>query len=537
MAKLMAVRGETGESEFPVGDVAVLGRGLDCDVVFDEVSVSRQHARVTRRRDIYYIEDLNSANGTFVNGRRARRAQLRDGDVIMLGECQVAFVLEEEHVTRQDVMVETASTLTVVDSVGIDEAAEPQEADDASPAGRLRQRLEVVKDVADRCCGMLETDRLVELVLRQLLGIYEQADHVHAVLVGLGESEDDLRLSVARAEARSSDVGISRTLFEMATVQRRAMLVVDVTADSQLQATESIVQQNLHSMMCCPLAFGPRVLGAIQVDTTRPGIPFTGEDLELLAAIAGQVAVAAENSRLHRQVVAQQRLAAVGEAIAGLAHCIKNVLNGLQGGSYILDLGIQKQEPERIAKGWEMVKRNSSFMADLVKDMLAYCRRSGLRREPTNIARLLNETLLMVKEAAAQKGIETSLDVDGEPPVGDVDGAGMKRVVLNLLTNAIDACPEGCHVKLVTSLDGESNELKITVRDDGPGIPDEVKERLFEPFFTTKGSRGTGLGLALVRKVVEEHKGRVELESEPGQGAAFHISIPLTWSEDRTAMA
>ncbi len=537
MAKLLAVRGEAGESEFSLGDVAVLGRAVGCDVTFEDVSVSREHARVVRRGGIYYIEDLNSANGTFVNGRRARRAPLRDGDVIMLGDCQLAFVHEEEHVTSRAVLVETGSTPTLVDSVGIDEAPKPEEAEGASPAARLRQRLEVLKDVADRCCGALETARLVELVLRQLLGIYEQGDHGHAVLVGLGESGDDLCLSVGRAGARSSDVGMSRTLFEMATKQRRAVLATDVAADSHLRAAESIVQQNIHSMMCCPLAFGPRVLGAIQVDTTRPGIPFTADDLALLVAIAGQVAVAAENSRLHRQVVAQQRLAAVGEAIAGLAHCIKNVLNGLQGGSYILDLGIQKQETERIAKGWEMVKRNSSFMADLVKDMLAYCRKGGLRREPTDIPQLLNETLLMVKEAAARKGIEASLEVEGEPPPVAVDAAGMKRVVLNLLTNSIDACPEGCHVELATSLDAERDELRITVRDDGPGIPEDVQERLFEPFFTTKGSSGTGLGLALVRKVVEEHRGHVELESEPGQGAAFHIFLPAVWGKDRTAMS
>ncbi len=534
MAKLVVVSGEVEQREFPLGESALVGRGVDCDVMISRPQVSRRHARITRVGDAYYIEDLGGANGTILNGTRINKARLDDGDRITLGDCELTFLLGEEVSLPEGPPLEETIP-TIIDAVDLDKAATAEREDDASSAATLRARLEVLKEVSEGSCGTLETRQLVELMLGQLLRIYGQADHAHAILTGFDEDQGDLSLSVARAGSDKAQVGMSRTLFEMVTSQRKVFLAADVGSHQKLGIAESIVAQDLHSMMCCPLVVGSRTLGAIQVDTTRRGIPFKLDDLELLATIAGQVAVAAENSRLHREVVAQQRLAAVGEAVSSIAHCIKNVLNGLQGGAYILDLGVQKQQAEKIAKGWQMVKRNTDFMSELVRDMLAYCRRSRLRREPTDIGELLDDTVQMVQESAAQKGIETSLVVEGEALIASVDRAGLKRVVLNLLTNAIEACPEGSHVKVKAGLNRSSKQLELTVEDDGPGIPAEAKARLFEAFFTTKGSRGTGLGLALVRKVVEEHHGRVEVKSEPGQGAAFRISIPAEWDEDQTA--
>ena len=256
-------------------------------------------------------------------------------------------------------------------------------------------------------------------------------------------------------------------------------------------------------------------------------MPFTTDDLQLLVTVASQVAVAAENARLHRELVIQQRLAAVGQIISSLAHCIKNVINGLKGGAYILDIGVKKQDPEKTEKGWEMVKRNTDFMFVLVKDMLTYCRKENPVRQPADLAALLQDTVLMIQETAAQKGVTTDLTVDEEMPQLSIDATAIKRVVLNLVTNAVEACHDGGHVSVTASLEDAGEQIHISVQDDGHGISEEVKEHLFEPLFTTKGSRGTGLGLALVHKAVQEHRGRVEVDSEVGRGTTFHIHLPV----------
>ena len=532
MAKLVVTSGDLDQEEFPMGSEVLIGRSADCDVRIPTPFVSRQHARITQTDGRYFIQDLETSNGTFVNGREVQKAELGDGDRIGVGDCELTFKAEEVPTQRPCDLPLDKSAATVISTVDVGMLPETLVgAADTDQAAKLKHHLRVLQEVAETSCGSLDIGGLVEKILDELLRVYPQADHAHAVLLGFAEPEGDLHLSAARKGLDRPGTGVSRTLLDIATRDRKALLASDVNADARFSAAQSIVGEGLRSMMCSPVVMNAKVMGAIQVDTTSAGQPFTNDDLQLLATVSGQAAVAAENVRLHREVVAQQRLAAIGQTISSLAHCIKNVINGLQGGAYILDLGLKKQEAEKIGKGWEMVKRNNDFMFDLVKDMLAYCRKSPPRREPLDIGGLLQETVLMVEESASQKGIEMSLALSAQLPKPNADPTGMKRVVLNLLTNAIEACAEGCSVGLLASIDESKKALRISVEDDGPGMAEDVKKRLFEPFFTTKGSRGTGLGLALVKKVMEEHHGSVEVESEPGRGTAFHLFLPVVNEE------
>ena len=535
MATLIVTAGDIGWHEFKLQGEAVIGRDQQCDVIIAQSWISRQHARITPAGGRYFLEDLNTPNGTLVNGAKIKKSELHDGDRIRLGVCELTFTLGKTPAPLRPVVGVADTNATVVDSV----SARSTIADDASlpdsvKVRQLETHLKALQQVAETACGELEIESLLGRVLDELLRVFPQAMHAHAVVLRLGEEGGDLHLSAARAGQADADVRISATLLEIATRDRNAVLAKDAMSDSRFARATSIIGQSLRSTMCAPLVVGENVLGAIQVDTTSSGLPFTVEDLRLLATVAGQAAVAAESARLHGELVAKQRLAAVGETISGLAHCIKNVLNGLKGGAYILDVGIQKQDVEKTSKGWDMVKRNNDFMFDLVKEMLAYCKKEVVRREPTELGELLDGTVLMVQEAAAQNGVEVSLSLNGEVPEVKIDQTGMKRAVLNLLSNAVEACPEGSHVRASAGVDEPSAQLLITVEDDGPGIPAEIRERLFDPFFTTKGSRGTGLGLPLVRKVVEEHGGRIEVDSELGRGTAFRISIPMATAAAET---
>jgi two-component system NtrC family sensor kinase len=536
MAKLCVIEGQTEEPEYAIAGELVLGRAPDCQVVTPGPLCSRHHARIACDDDgVYFIEDLGSSNGTLVNGERQQRAELRNGDWVGIGDYVFTFLLDDDYVPPQQAFLLEPGMPTIVNTLDIDRQIERVEVVDPAAVRRLRSHLAVVKEVGERACGTLEVPRLVDVVTHELLEVFDQAEDVYTVLFGFGENGEDLRQSANQSDAGEGR-GMSQTLLAMATEKRQAVLASDAASDVRFEGAQSIVGLGLRSIMCCPLVVRGEVIGAVQVDTSRPDAPFAAHDLELLATVAGQMAVAAQNVRLHRQMVAQQRLAAVGQAVSSVAHCIKNVINGLAGGSYILELGLQKQDAERTGKGWEMVKRNTAFMSDLVKDMLAYCRKAPPRREPTDMAALANDTLMMVREMAARKGVQVSIESgDGLPPA-IVDQVGVKRVLLNLLTNAVEACPEGSTVQVRLDRAGEGM-IRLTVADDGPGIPPEVQARLFEPFFTTKGSSGTGLGLALVQKVVvEEHGGRVDVASEPGRGTTFDVLLPLSGNEEETAL-
>jgi signal transduction histidine kinase len=287
------------------------------------------------------------------------------------------------------------------------------------------------------------------------------------------------------------------------------------------------VGEGVQSIMCSPLVVRERVLGALQVDTADAESPFTPDDLRLLVTVAGQTAIAAENVRLQREFVARERLAAVGQALSSVAHCIKNTLNTVAGGTYIVDLGLRDDDLAKVGKGWDMVKRSTGFMAQLVKDILTYCRRGGLSRTKTDVGQLLRETLSMAEQPALEAGVELSLSVPEDLPPVEVDPVALKRAVLNLLVNAVEACSEGCQVQASAEVAGGGERLRLLVSDDGPGMPEEVRQHLFEPFYTTKGNKGTGLGLALVKKVVDGHRGSIEVQSGVGEGTTFVILLPV----------
>jgi len=536
VAKLVVTAGDPGWREFKLEGESVIGRDESCDVLIRQPWISRRHARIIPARGRYFLEDLKTPNGTNLNGRKITRAELHDGDRITLGNCELAFTLGEEAAPAAPPQIDEISA-TVISTLDPKKAILAESnVSDSVMIQRMKSQLQTLQDVAETACGAFEIDTLVSRILDQLLRVFPQASHAHAVLLGLSEAGRDVHLSASQSGQVGPDAQISSTLLEIATRDRKAVLASDAMSDSRFASSTSIVGQSLRAIMCSPLVAGDKVLGALQIDTTSLAHPFTVDDLQLLATVTGQAAVAAESARLHRELAAKQRLAAVGETISSLAHCIKNVLNGLKGGAYVLEIGINKQDADKTSKGWEMVKRNTDFVLDLVKDMLAYCKREALVREPTSIVELLDETILMVQESAAQRGIETSLEVDGDVPEAQVDPTAMKRAVLNLLTNAVEACEDGCRVTVSARAEESENRLVITVQDTGPGIPPELTKRLFEPFFTTKGSHGTGLGLPLVKKVVEDHGGRVELESEPGQGTAFRMLIPLRAGEPETSL-
>ncbi len=224
----------------------------------------------------------------------------------------------------------------------------------------------------------------------------------------------------------------------------------------------------------------------------------------------------------------QNELAELGETVAGMSHTIKNILGGLQGGVYIVDSGLQKERRERIEQGWTVVKKNVGKISELVRGILYASKERQPEYEECDPAALLTDICELYEQRAGGDGIAIVRDFEPSMEAVLMDPAGMHSVVSNLVSNAIEACrserdrPHEIRVGCVV----ENERLTIRVGDNGPGIPDEVKERLFGRFYSTKGNKGTGLGLVMTKKIVREHGGTIHVESEAGKGTAFLIEIP-----------
>ena len=253
---------------------------------------------------------------------------------------------------------------------------------------------------------------------------------------------------------------------------------------------------------------------------------FTDHDEKVLSVLATQASLIIENARLYQESIEQARLSALGQGIAGAAHCIKNILNSIDGGGYIIELGIQKENIENIDKGWDILKRNTLFMKELVLDMLTCSRPRKPEYEPSDINTICSDIANLVGHDALEKNVDVQTELQSDIGIVILDPKSIYRCVLNLVTNAIDACdkPKGI-VKINTNIK-EDNMLEITVSDNGCGISEENIEKIFKVFYSTKGNKGTGLGLGVTEKIIAEHGGNIKVESKIGEGTSFIISIP-----------
>jgi signal transduction histidine kinase len=237
-----------------------------------------------------------------------------------------------------------------------------------------------------------------------------------------------------------------------------------------------------------------------------------------------------EIKRLEAELLAAERLAAIGQTVAGLAHCIKNILHGFKGGSYLVNVGIDKNNDDKLKNGWQMIQRNIQRTSDLVLDLLSYSK----EREPEAQPCLPNEIAGDVCDLLRDRGEDYDVEIikDFSPDVGEVilDPRTLHRSLMNLVTNALDACifdenlNKRHEVRVATRMEGDS--IRFVVVDNGQGMSEEVQERLFSSFFSTKGAKGTGLGLLVTRKLIEEHGGSIRFESEEGKGTTFTMTFP-----------
>lgn len=245
-----------------------------------------------------------------------------------------------------------------------------------------------------------------------------------------------------------------------------------------------------------------------------------------------------EIKQLQKELIENERLSATGQAVAGMAHYIKNILNGLQGGVYIVNTSLNKDKPDLLPKGWAMVESNVVKISDLVTNMLI----SSKEREPEWVLCSPNDIAQEVydlMEARASQ-YEIKLVKDFEPSINEclLDPNGIHRCLLNLVSNAIDSCTldpqEDKTWSIVIKTREEDDGIRFDITDNGVGMTKEVQENLFERFFSTKGPKGTGLGLLVTRKIVDEHGGTIFYESDPGKGTTFTIRVPHRRSPEKT---
>ena len=227
----------------------------------------------------------------------------------------------------------------------------------------------------------------------------------------------------------------------------------------------------------------------------------------------------------------RKELVTLGQSIALLSHGIKNILEGLQGGAYVVDEGFRDNDIEMARKGWNIVNKNIFEITDVVQNILYSSKDRPLKYEHVSPGQLARDSLALFHEKAASLDVELKPQINDAIPQVRMDIASIRRMLNNLIWNALEACfndrRKKKHTVTVKTDVLDDDHFIFEIADNGVGMDSDTQRNIYEEFFSTKGSSGTGLGLAVVEKVVNRHGGKIEVKSAPGKGTRFTIIFKI----------
>ncbi len=551
MASLFVIRGRDQGRHFTLGaGTQRIGRDPQNPIQLLDSEISRSHAEILSENGVEYeLVDLQSSNGSSINGETVTRRRLTSGDRVQVGQTLMIFTG-----AGQPASLDAAHGVDIVRQSRESDASRivsslPQAADAAlrpEPGGD--RSLEVMYRTALAVGRTTEIPELLDRVLR-LVFDWVEADRGCIMLRDAETGELQPAARCDREGKHAADrMTISRTILDYVMDRKEGVRTSDALGDQRWGAAQSIVQAGIREAICVPLQGRYAIVGTLYVDTfTSPGRyvaeeqrgRFTDEQLRLMTAIGHQAALAIEDTFYYSAMMQSERLAAMGQAIANLSHHIKNILQGIRGGSYLIDAGLSREDNDAVRRGWAMVEKNQERISHLVMDMLSFSK----ERQPEKREDDLNTLVADVIELMQVRADDLGCTLRWQPYQGVANAAfdseALHRAVLNIVTNALDAvgtpqpsdrdppaAAEGEGLVEVTIRAADEGGWWIDVADNGPGIPWESREKIFSPFESGKGTRGTGLGLPVSRKILKEHGGEIEVLDRAGGGTCFRLFLP-----------
>ncbi len=569
MASLFVIQGRDQGSRFHLEEaVHSIGRTHNHSIRLHDTEVSRNHAELVRRGETYAVRDLGSSNGTFVNGKPVNDQSLASGDQVQVGRSLLLYTG-----FLDDRVEDLAGKVDIVPLAGIDDDGSrivaslsqtsggsewlmPDAKGSSNPwLARARSNLQIMYRTALAVSHTMDIDQLLARIMDMIFD-WVEADRGCIMLKDLETGKLTPKVRRQRRGLRSEEkISISKTILDYVVEQNEGVLTSNARDDSRWDPAQSIVSLGVREAICVPMQGRYEVVGVIYIDTavtpqkvlaSKTTNQFSEEHLRLMIAIAHQAALAVEDTSYYKALVQAERLAAVGQTIASLSHHIKNILQGVRGGSYLIELGLgdhdvatktddrdeqsAQKAVDTIRKGWGIVERNQERISALVLDMLTFSKEREPEPQPSDLNEITSEVIDLMASRAEELSVELVWRPAPDMPTLMFDPEAMHRAILNVVTNAIDACDEAedGRVIVTATYDDAAKLALIVVEDNGGGIAPDDLETIFTVFVSRKGGRGTGLGLTVTRKILEEHGGQVRVESTVGQGSRFTLELPAT---------
>ena len=349
----------------------------------------------------------------------------------------------------------------------------------------------------------------------------------------------DLRASHGASEAYLNKPRLSaaESLLGIVVRRKKPLQVENVQTSSRYQHVDIARRGGLVSLLSVPLVFGGQALGTLSVYTGTPHV-FSNEEIRILSALADLSAIAIEKARLYERIVdveeqmrQNEKLSALGLLAAEVAHEIRNPLTVMKMLYHSLDLKFAAGDPR--AKDAEIMGAQMELLNRIVEQILDFARTPEPELVAVNLNELIEELGLLTRHKLTQQNVQLVRKLEPNLPPVMADAAQLEQVFLNLILNAVEAMPDGGKLTIASRAppppEGQEQPAHVVVefRDTGHGMTKEQRERAFSSLLNTTKPKGTGLGLAMVARIVEAHRGKVEIKSSPGRGTTISVILPL----------
>lgn len=391
----------------------------------------------------------------------------------------------------------------------------------------LRVELPSVINLGDLVARVLERLQLSRRVTHASVFLLESGGHAYFKADAVGPVEAD-RVGVVAGRA-FLDALREEKVLALETVERELLELDDAPAGRERLTDVRDSMERMSAGLSVAFLSDDRLLGFLNVKDERLREAFSSAEIDQIAALTVQITAVIENTELFEKLKERDRLSYIGEMATGMAHEIRNPLAAIKAAAELLD-------PARLDEAqreWvDVMMQETSRLNLVLSQFLDYARPYRGELAPVDVTIILERVATLVRAVEHEPPIEVSVEVERGLPRVMADADRIQQVCLNLARNACDAMADGGRLTLSAhAWAGGADRVEIRVRDDGPGIPDEVRKNLFIPFYTTK-RHGTGLGLAISERILEHHGATMRVDSGAGHGTTMRFSLAGAADDD-----
>ena len=401
---------------------------------------------------------------------------------------------------------------------------------DASPL-EMTHAIEALHHVHGFMAALTDIDTLLERISEEgrlvaraeaaSVMLYDERSEELYFFVALGDSGDQ---EVLKREVR---LKLGQGIAGAAALERATIHVPDVEKDHRFfRGADKASRFQTRNILAVPMVERNRLIGVLELVNKIGDEAFSPLDQHVMEMFSSVAASAVANARLIEQQIKNERLAAIGQAIAGLTHHIKNILTGLNSSAELIDLAMAQDNGALVKKTWPVLRRSTYRISNFVQDLLTFVKSRKPMMQACDAHHLLIEVCETMRDLVEKKKIALNVEISENLTPLQADPDALFRCLMNLVSNAVDAVPENSGIIRISARKSRQDRLEIYIADNGPGIPVEMRDKVFEIFFSTKGTRGTGLGLACAAKIAQEHGGELALV-ESAKGACFCLYLPV----------